>query len=1080
MSAYPCPYCGVTASSDTGCPGCGRPADRLAAELTWIAGRIQVLNQVTADLQKNLTVAMAERGGLVQRHTVLGEQLRQRMRAEGGRPPVPGAAAVPPVAATVPGHPVPVRQTADASPKSVQNVLLGLGGLLLGIAAIVFVVVAWRSFGVAGRAGLLAGVTGLLLALPVPLARKQLGATAETLAAVGLLFVALDGYAAWIVDFAGVQAVDGAGYAAGVLAVTAAFSLGYGKILGLQAPRFAALIAIQPVPVLVAVVLDASLAGYSVAFTAGAAINLAAGWRALRGDHSVLRWLAVSVAGPWTLVAGATAIVAAIPNDTAIVGCGALLLIGVLAASLTPVQRMVFPAFATGPLVVVVARLVWLWLPDHRMIGLVAAAGALVLAARFLPEDIRPGPLSVTGLVAGLAGIVTSTLAVVSALIAAGSAQPPWSGEPYAFDDLIGWQLPAALLTGGLVAWVLFRKWWIGFAVAALLSISAPGELGAPYWTIAAAPLLVALLVSLYALRAAPWLAIVSAALAAYGLTVCLHTPQATTAGLAAVVVTAGLVAGLGRTTVLGSAAFTTTLLFLPALAAVGAHTAGLSDRYAAIAGMGGATLALGLSWLLRVFEPWTSLAVAAGATGVAISTVFMDGEPTTVYAAYAALLSVAGPYRNQWLVIRAALPLGWAVGGALPSLAAVLVAPWLWWLEIWSGASGTGIAPRGNWSVSVQDLVVLVMVAAAAGIAAGPARIVKVAVPAGILVAFVLPAALGAPWPVTAVVALVLGLAAWVIGPGVWLSAVAVAGAGAGFSGLLADRMSTVGALVAVLAAAVVVAWRGRLSGYVTGGVAFLVLAPVTCAAGRMDVATCGYALLGAAVVLLAVSAWVRKPQPVPVLEILAHAGAGVSLVLAGRTLRSAAIVFAVWAAVLGASALRRDLGGLGRRAYALAGAGLATVSWWLLLGAGRVGVPEAYTVPPAVLLLAIGAWEVHRRPELRSWIAYGPGLLVALLPSFAWSLGVQGPPLRRVYLGVAAVLIVLIGAKFRLRAPLAIGGGIAAAVGLHELLLIGVKASFWIPSAVAGVILIAVGATYEKRLRDLTRLRDLYTSFR
>ncbi|NGM13766.1 hypothetical protein ENC19_14365 [Verrucosispora sp. CWR15] len=81
-----------------------------------------------------------------------------------------------------------------------QGLLFVLGGLLLGTAATVFTAVAWASVGVAGRAVILLAFTALLLAVPLVARWRGLRGTAETFAAVGLLLVLLDGYAAWTVD----------------------------------------------------------------------------------------------------------------------------------------------------------------------------------------------------------------------------------------------------------------------------------------------------------------------------------------------------------------------------------------------------------------------------------------------------------------------------------------------------------------------------------------------------------------------------------------------------------------------------------------------------------------------------------------------------------------------------------------------------------------------------------------------------------------------------------------------------------------------------------------------------------------
>ena len=62
----------------------------------------------------------------------------------------------------------------------------------------------------------------------------------------------------------------------------------------------------------------------------------------------------------------------------------------------------------------------------------------------------------------------------------------------------------------------------------------------------------------------------------------------------------------------------------------------------------------------------------------------------------------------------------------------------------------------------------------------------------------------------------------------------------------------------------------------------------------------------------------------------------------------------------VRSASAARRDLDTLGRRLRAGIAIGCVAVAWWLLLGAARVGTPEAYTLPPSLAALALGANSV------------------------------------------------------------------------------------------------------------------------
>ena len=84
-----------------------------------------------------------------------------------------------------------------------------------------------------------------------------------------------------------------------------------------------------------------------------------------------------------------------------------------------------------------------------------------------------------------------------------------------------------------------------------------------------------------------------------------------------------------------------------------------------------------------------------------------------------------------------------------------------------------------------------------------------------------------------------------------------------------------------------------------------------------------------------------------------------------------------------------------------------------------------------------------------------------------------------RPLLLGTAALLVTLLGARHRLQAPLVLGGGVLALVALHELApyIAQVMGALprWAPPALAGLLLLALGATYEQRLRDARRVREV-----
>jgi len=127
----------------------------------------------------------------------------------------------------------------------VQNIYLVLGGLLLGIAAVVFAAVAFSSFDDVSRAAILIGATAVMLVASPMVARKGLISTAETISAVGLGLVPLDGYALWTIVRS--ETVPGAVVAGAVFAVTALVAGWYAALTGLSVPRYAMVIALQPI-----------------------------------------------------------------------------------------------------------------------------------------------------------------------------------------------------------------------------------------------------------------------------------------------------------------------------------------------------------------------------------------------------------------------------------------------------------------------------------------------------------------------------------------------------------------------------------------------------------------------------------------------------------------------------------------------------------------------------------------------------------------------------------------------------------------------------------------------------------------
>ncbi|MFH9296348.1 SCO7613 C-terminal domain-containing membrane protein [Streptomyces sp. NPDC017520] len=214
------------------------------------------------------------------------------------------------------------------------------------------------------------------------------------------------------------------------------------------------------------------------------------------------------------------------------------------------------------------------------------------------------------------------------------------------------------------------------------------------------------------------------------------------------------------------------------------------------------------------------------------------------------------------------------------------------------------------------------------------------------------------------------------------------------------------------------------------------------------------------------------RNPVALPV-ELTGALGALVAVGLAVSDAPFLALVLALCGVLAAGAAVRPE-----RRPVAgYLAAALFVLATWVRLAASEVSFPEAYTLPVTVPALVVGVLRRRRDPEASSWTAYGPGLAATLLPSMAvaWT---DTDWLRPLLLGAAALVITLLGARYRLQALLLLGGAVLALDGLHELAPYVVQVAGalprWLPPALAGLLLLVVGATYEQRLRDARRLRE------
>lgn len=845
----------------------------------------------------------------------------------------------------------------------------------------------------------------------------------------------------------------------------------------------------------------------------------AGGWLAVAGPAALVALLLAGDPGTAAVAGGALlAGVAGLAGVARATGAGGW-------ATAAATGAVLAAALAAGRVV----ALAW---PGYALVSVAGVAAAATVPA--LVAGGAPGRRGwrVGGLVAvGTVGVYAAGLTLWAAVVAAARAlAEPASLAAGAPAD---WQLLVALLllTGALAGLLPGGRYEPVVGGAALLALAAAPALGLPWWAPAAVGVLGAAGLAVSAVRVSTGRHAVAGAgtaagLAGYALVAGLATYLSLAAVLGALVLAgvglavlaaraggpdggpparaaigrvalvAGLLAWPGAVAVAvaaagsgapwpGRAAFAAAATLLVAVAVVGVARAGAVPGYQAAA-----------AGAVHVVTPVALIAGIAEGSGTGARVV--EGLATVgAYAGGAAVvLAVLGLLRRPpvrpdgWIVTRLPVVVA-AVLGAAPQTAAVLFGPYTWFADPWNGApADVGVLAGGGWPSGPAAAAGMVLLAAAAGVAgrvfagrwsagAGAALLVT---PVAVLVGL---AQLGAQWPVVPAVALALAVAAVLVAAlraGGRVRAAACAYglvlAGSALAGALPTEASTLAALgVAVVVAAVVgVAGRTdavRVLGWV-GAVGFAVLLAIaaTLAAGQA-VPAASFPVLGVGAAALAVTWWYARP-PAGAVEAAAHASAVVAILLPAGTAgwdTRAATIAALWGVAVGVHALRRSETAAGRLGRVVAAAGCEVLAWWLLLASARVAMVEAYTLPAALVALAIGWWVLRTRPELGSWVGYGPALAAAALPSLYLVLA-DPLPLRRLLLGAAAVAVVVAGAVRRRQAPVVVGGGVAGVVALRELGLVWQLLDTWIPLTVAGLLLVGLAATYERRRRDLTRL--------
>ncbi|MGS2645356.1 SCO7613 C-terminal domain-containing membrane protein [Streptosporangium sp. G12] len=1101
-----CPECSAPiAGTHERCPRCALPLrGPVAAELWRLDGALAGLRAREAELLIRrghlLGLLREERAGKepAGRERAGRERAGQEPAGQEREHPTDGGPAGRPEAVPEPGK--------DFSPQAVQNLLLGLGGLLLAVAAVVFTVVSWGSMGLGGRAAILAALTGLTFAAPTLLVRRGLVTTAETIAMLGAALLFLDGYAARRTGLAGADGMAVLHYAALLFALVALVMAGYSRLLSLRLPLPVAIVLAQfPLPLLalgettpwITAALAATAAA-DAAFLAFLAFRVA-GRTSEPGGRGPRKTVAVCFGVVWGLGV-CHGLLESLPRKTpspfprdvpAIVSLRDALLLVTLAVIGFAVARKVrntdrlwvVTAVSALTLTAGLAAPAWplpltWWAVPYTVAALVTVAVMLYAPGLDEPRVRSAGAVS-AGVLAVLTALPFANDVIFTLVAPFNRLGDVWSGSPGFADARLIAPFPQFPVVSGLLA--------VASALAA-----ARGRASMGFAALAAGTLAVAVAPVAFGWGHGADLVVLSA------LAVVLVTGM-TLAGrprwAGALALAAGAVSAVATATALAERSSTYATLGVLLVAWGAAAFAARVREAAAVSLVAGVLSATGLMWAVAAGTRWLpagdglSLSLAAGAVLAALLAL-RGGSPARPSPEGAPgengdLRRSAGLVLSAVLAVLAVVSAHAAVTATL-GFHRPLVRPW---------TAVTG--PSGGHPLLA---VVVGLVAAAAVLVSwqvarrrGATRAALLAWPA---VVVALPVSVALPYGVE------LGLFVAGTVPTAWMAARSRANAVFGgvaalwtafvaISWALMSEPATLLVLpaVAVIAVAVVLGDQARARGRagaeavvafgeravapVAAGLAVLLAGGEALAAGlALDwpVRHAAFGPLAVACAAAAVAGRFRRTTFAVGVEAAGYVLAGAGLPLASADLPLASLACAVTGVLMAGTALRPD-----RRWAGYAGTGFLLLASWLRLLASDISVIEAYTVPFSLVLLAFGWWRA-RGGETSSWVAYGPGLVSSLVPGMLALLTGSGW-LRPLLLGTVSLAVLLAGARFRLQAPAVLGGLTLAVVALHELAPwiaeVVVLVPRWVPMALGGVLLVVVGATYEARLRDVRRLR-------
>lgn len=301
----------------------------------------------------------------------------------------------------------------------------------------------------------------------------------------------------------------------------------------------------------------------------------------------------------------------------------------------------------------------------------------------------------------------------------------------------------------------------------------------------------------------------------------------------------------------------------------------------------------------------------------------------------------------------------------------------------------------------------------------------------------------------------------------------------------------ATVAAILAVGGAALIGSprWRGLggvlaiagfLGALIAIGARLILLLPTASASIEPDLWAAIALGITAAIGVMALRATTGTPAAATVAAIVGVAFSAallfftaVELLLlgadAGDELRTVFTMSALSVAGVGGVLLRFRLGLTPPLTAAIAAAVFGVTA----LALYSVTPVELVTVPPAFGLIALGARALRQRPQARTWPTLGPGLALLTVPSLLHDFFGGTDLWRVVALGVVAIVLVVVGAVWRLQAPLVLGSAVLLAHAVAQLWpwisSAYIYVPWWLWLGIGGALLIYLAARYESSMRGL-----------